>query len=83
MVHLGKTNQKLIYQLNGVTIETVHDEGLGVIIDHKLSFQKHVAVAVNKASRMLAFMWKTFPQTGQLSQGSIHSLLDILIMEML
>jgi len=46
---------------NGTTLDITHAEkDLGVISDENLKFHKHIGNAVNKASRMLGLIRKTF-----------------------
>ena len=60
-LHLGNSNQNHIYQMNGTTLDITHAEkDLGVTVDEDLKFHKHIANAVNKASRMLGLIRKTF-----------------------
>ena len=61
VLHLGNSNQKLIYEMNGTTLDITHAEkDLGVSADEDLKFHKHISNAVNKASRMLGLIRKTF-----------------------
>ena len=61
VLHLGNSNQKLIYEMNGTTLNITHAEkNLVITVGEDLKFHKHIANAVNKASRMLGFIRKTF-----------------------
>jgi len=61
VLHLGNSNQKLIYEMNVTTLDiTQAEKGLGVTVDEDLKFHKHIANAVNKASRMLGLIRNTF-----------------------
>ena len=47
--------------MNCTTLDITHGEkDLGVTVDEDLKFHKHIANAVNKASRMLGLIGKTF-----------------------
>ena len=59
--HLGNSNQKHTYEMNGTTLDITHAENdLGVTVDEDLKFHTHVVNAINKASRMLGLIRKTF-----------------------
>ena len=61
VIHLGNSNQNLQYRMNNTVLEiTESEKDLGVTIDNKLKFDKHIANAVNKASKMLGLVRKTF-----------------------
>ena len=47
------------YQLQGATIERVsHVKDLGVILDSQLTYKQHISYVVDKASRMLGFVFR-------------------------
>jgi len=60
-LHLGRTNSRHVYTLNGNDLEQVHQEkDLGVVIDDRLKFHTHTTGAVNKANQILAVIKKSF-----------------------
>ena len=61
VLHLGTNNPRLEYQMNSVTLMTdTAEKDLGVTIDNKLKFHRHISNAVNIASRMLGLVKATF-----------------------
>ncbi len=65
-MHLGKDNPRIIYSLNhtdgtSYPLESTEEEkDLGVVIDSKLTFTKHVQIQINKANRSLGAVKHTF-----------------------
>ena len=60
-LHLGKANIKTQYSMGGIPISQVEQEkDLGVIIDSQLKFHNHTSAAINKATRILAMIKKSF-----------------------
>ena len=61
ILHLGTTNQKQDYYMNGTTLESMEKErDLGIIIDNRLKFHEHAAATISKANQILAVIKKTF-----------------------
>jgi hypothetical protein len=61
VLHLGRVNHRLDYQMGDSMLNTTSCvKDLGVFIDEDLKFHQHVAMAVNKASRMLGLVRATF-----------------------
>ena len=61
VLHIGHSNQGHTYTMNAVPLKPSSEEkDLCVIIDVDLNFQKHTTMAVNKASRILGLIRKTF-----------------------
>ena len=57
----GDPNPNYEYRLMGNTLEKVHEEkDLGVTIDEKLKFEKHISEKVKKANSMAAVVRRTF-----------------------
>ena len=57
IMHIGKSNPRRNYTMNGTQLTTVTEEkDLGVLIDEKLLFDKHIREIVNKANRMLGLI---------------------------
>ena len=65
-MHLGRNNPKHTYMMrdnDGVyqkLDETELEKDLGVYVDNKLSFHQHVNTSVNKATRILGIIKRTF-----------------------
>lgn len=60
-LHIGRSNRKHKYEMDGTELEQVHHErDLGVIIDDDLKFHKQTAAAIKKANSVLGLMKKTF-----------------------
>lgn len=61
VLHLGNSNKQKNYTMSNIILEeTKEEKDLGVIVDKELKFNKHLANAVNKASRMLGLVRTTF-----------------------
>jgi len=61
VIHLGHNNSKRQYQMNAISLSVSSEEkDLGIIIDNELKYHKHIANAVNKASRILGLIKATF-----------------------
>ena len=61
VLQLGAKNQEFQYSVGNAILESVRTEkDLGVTIDKELKFHDHVAIAVNKASRMLGLIKHAF-----------------------
>ncbi|CAL4121882.1 unnamed protein product, partial [Meganyctiphanes norvegica] len=57
MMHLGSSNPKSNYTMGGANLAiTTEERDLGVLIDDKLEFDKHIRGIVNKANRMLGLI---------------------------
>ena len=62
IMHLGKTNPRHTYTMGGVDLETTSGErDLGVLVDDRLEFDKHIKGIVNKANRRLGIIKIGFP----------------------
>ena len=60
-LHIGRHAPRQDYYLNGTLMQMVTDEkDLGVIVDSELKFRKQAAAAVNKASRVVAVIRRSF-----------------------
>ena len=61
VLHLGRRNPRYEYNMGDRTLETATEEnGLGVIIDEKLKFDKHTEVQANKANKVLGLLRRSF-----------------------
>ena len=57
IIHLGRKNPKHTYTMGGVELEkSTEERDLGVLIDDRLEFDKHIKGIVNKANRMLGMI---------------------------
>ena len=57
IMHLGHSNPKHEYYMGGTTLEVTKEEkDLGVLVDDKLGFSKHIKGIVGKANRMLGLI---------------------------
>ena len=57
IMHLGKSNPKHTYTMGGVDLEkTTEERDLGVLVDDRLEFDKHIKGVVNRANRMLGMI---------------------------
>ena len=57
IMHLGNQNIKHTYTMDGSNLTTTNEEkDLGVLIDDKLGFDKHIRSIVKKANRMLGLI---------------------------
>ncbi len=60
-MHLVSKKTEAKYMMDGTTLESVTEEkDLGVLIDDKLKFHKHVSAAVSKANHTLDIVIRTF-----------------------
>lgn len=61
VLHIGKTNPRLQYYINGVNIPLVNEHvDLGVTVTHNLSWSEHIAKIVKKANTRLYLLNKAF-----------------------
>ena len=61
IMHLGKDNPNNVYTMGGIALtETTEERDLGVLVDDKLIFDKHIREIVNKANRMLGMIRRGF-----------------------
>ena len=61
IMHLGASNQKHQYTMGGDVLATTDAErDLGVLVDDKLVFDKHIREIVNKANSMLGMIRRGF-----------------------
>ena len=57
IMHLGNSNPKHTYTMGGVDLEkTTEERDLGVLVDDRLEFDKHIKGVVNRANRMLGMI---------------------------
>ena len=57
VMHLGRKNPKSNYKMAEVNLEeTIEEKDLGVLIDNKLSFGKHIKTIVARANRVLGLI---------------------------
>ena len=76
-MHLGRNNPKHVYNMRDNDgayqhlEETEVEKDLGVYVDNILSFHQHVNTAVNKATRVLGVIKRTFTSH---HQEAIHHL---------
>jgi len=60
-IHMGHSNPHNSYTIDTVTIEESDCErDLGIMVDHKLSFDQHISTIVNKANRLLGQIKRSF-----------------------
>ena len=60
-LHLGCSNKKKVYNMEGYSLQQVCEEkDLGVIIDENFKFHKQTAAAVKKANMVLGMLKKSF-----------------------
>ena len=61
VMHLGKNNPKNSYSMAEVNLEeTTEEKDLGVLIDNKLNFGKHIQNIVTRANRVLSLIIISF-----------------------
>ena len=61
IMHLGHNNPKITYSMGGSNLEETEEERyLGVLIDNKLDFGKHIRTIVGKANRVLGMIRVSF-----------------------
>ena len=59
-LHIGRTNKRQVYQMNGNSLDQVMEEkDLGVIFDHELKFHQQTAASV-KVNHVLGLIKKSF-----------------------
>ena len=57
VMHLGDSNPRVSYYMGGSELAvSAMERDLGVIVDEKLEFDKHIKTVVNKANRMLGLI---------------------------
>ncbi|CAL4066695.1 unnamed protein product, partial [Meganyctiphanes norvegica] len=57
IMHLGHSNPRNIYNMDAVNLKVTEEEkDLGVLIDNKLDFGKHIRNIVGKANRVLGMI---------------------------
>ena len=60
-LHLGDQNKKFTYKIGNTEIISVTEEkDLGVIINNKSTFQKHISTSVKKANQKLGVIHRMF-----------------------
>ena len=61
IMHLGKLNPRHVYSMDGVELTvTTEEKDLGVLVDDKLDFGKHISEIVKKANRRIGLIKKGF-----------------------
>ena len=61
IMHLGYSNAKHEYELDGTTLdETTEEKDLGVLIDNELKFSKHIKSKVAQANRLIGLIKISF-----------------------
>ena len=61
LLHIGQSNPRYSYKMNGVDITKVNEEkDLGVVIDCNLKFHGQCSAVINKANRLLGLIKRTF-----------------------
>lgn len=65
VMHVGNDNQKFNYHMkqgqeNIQLEETLVEKDLGVYVDNKLNFERHIETQVNKANRILGLIRRSF-----------------------
>ena len=61
IMHLGRVNPRHVYSMDGVELTVTSEEkDLGVLVDDKLDFGKHIREIVNKANRRIGLIKKGF-----------------------
>ena len=66
IMHVGRNNINKDYNMtdfngvNNVISDCTEEKDLGVIFDHRLSFDSHIQAVVNKANKVLGIMKRTF-----------------------
>ena len=64
VLHIGGANNSHAYSMGGSQLEsTTTEHDLGVQIDDELKFREHAAMAVSKASQILAVIRRSFEHT--------------------
>ena len=60
-LHIGKSNPKQQYTMNGYLLDNVDSKkDLGVIMDSELKFHIHASSAIKKANKILGLIKRTF-----------------------
>ena len=61
IMHLGHDNPRKVYSMDGKVLSTTEEEkDLGVLIDNKLDFGKHINSIVGRANRVLGMIRISF-----------------------
>ena len=61
LIHLSHNNRQITYNMGQTELQTSSvEKDLGMLVDDRLNFKKHVSNAVNKASRILCMIQATF-----------------------
>jgi hypothetical protein len=61
IMHVGRSNPRYSYSMNGVQLKTVEEEtDVGVIVQSNLKPAKQCQVAANKANGVLKTIWRNF-----------------------
>lgn len=66
VLHIGSTNCNHVYTLSGAPLSSTGEErDLGVVMDSDLKFRQQAAIAVSKATRLLAVIRRSFANLDQ------------------
>ena len=72
-MHLGTNNPKLIYNLNGHSLENTESEkDLGVLIDNSLKFHHQTAAATKKANQILGIIKKSYETRDRFTMTTLY-----------
>ena len=75
-LHIGRTNKRQVYQMNGISLDQVMEEkDLGMIIDHELKFHQQTAASVKKANRVLGLIMKSFSHLDETTSPLLYKTL--------
>ena len=78
VLHLRRNNRCLAYKMGDIELQSTKVENdLGVYADEKSKFHHHISFAVNKSSRMLWLIKKTFSCLDEDGQGCTKHLSDL------
>ena len=74
--HIGRTNKRQVYQMNGNSLDQVMEEkDLGVIIDHELKFHQQTAASVKKTNHVLGLIKKSFSNLDETTLSLLYKTL--------
>ena len=72
-MHLGTNNPKLVYNLNGHSLENTESEkDLGVLIDNSLKFHHQTAAATKKANQILGIIKKSYETRDRFTMTTLY-----------
>jgi len=59
VLHVGKKNQHITYKISNKTLPAVTEvNDLGILVDHRLSYQPHIVAVMMKARQRCALFFK-------------------------